>query len=226
MAGRDAESPAGESPAGGGCGVAPSSSEGPVAGREGAGRRADSRAGMYVWTAVVLAVCVTAVILGWHARGGTPDPTDPGNHIERHERGDQQRRARLPRGSGDDSGARRDHGELPGRQPRVPQARGARWRARAAGVGRDVVPGGVVHRHVRRRRPGRAGRDRHPGDHRAAGGDELVLPQALLDRLDLTPPSAAAAGCWARRARSGRARRCSGWACSASRRCTARVSRS
>jgi high-affinity iron transporter len=34
-----------------------------------------------VWTVVVLAVCVTAVVLGWHARGGTPDPTDPANHV-------------------------------------------------------------------------------------------------------------------------------------------------
>ncbi len=38
---------------------------------------------MYLWTAVVLAVCVTGVILGWHARGGTPDPTDPSNHMSR-----------------------------------------------------------------------------------------------------------------------------------------------
>jgi high-affinity iron transporter len=38
---------------------------------------------MYVWTVVVLAVCVTAVILGWHAHGGTPDPTDPANHVGR-----------------------------------------------------------------------------------------------------------------------------------------------
>ncbi len=33
---------------------------------------------MYVWTAIVLAVCVTAVILGWHAHGGTPNPAEPG----------------------------------------------------------------------------------------------------------------------------------------------------
>jgi high-affinity iron transporter len=33
---------------------------------------------LYVWTAVVLAVCVTAVILGWHAHGGTPNPAEPG----------------------------------------------------------------------------------------------------------------------------------------------------
>ncbi len=36
---------------------------------------------MYIWTAVVLAVSVTGVILGWHARGGTPDPTDASNHM-------------------------------------------------------------------------------------------------------------------------------------------------
>jgi high-affinity iron transporter len=42
-----------------------------------------SRAGMYIWTVVLLAVSVTAVILGWHAHGGTPDPTDPANHVGR-----------------------------------------------------------------------------------------------------------------------------------------------
>jgi high-affinity iron transporter len=36
-----------------------------------------------VWTAVILAISVAAVILGWHARGGTPDPTDPVNHMGR-----------------------------------------------------------------------------------------------------------------------------------------------
>jgi len=43
--------------------------------------RLGSQTSLYVWTAVVLAVCVTAVILGWHARGGTPDPTAPGNQM-------------------------------------------------------------------------------------------------------------------------------------------------
>ncbi|MGA9284291.1 MAG: FTR1 family protein [Solirubrobacteraceae bacterium] len=37
--------------------------------------------GTYLWIAVVLATCVAAVILGWHAKGGTPDPTDPGTHM-------------------------------------------------------------------------------------------------------------------------------------------------
>lgn len=46
-------------------------------------RRPGSQVSLYVWTAVVLAVSVTAVILGWHARGGTPDPTDPANHMSR-----------------------------------------------------------------------------------------------------------------------------------------------
>ena len=41
------------------------------------------RASLYVWTALILAVSVTAVILGWHAHGGTPDPTDPVNHMGR-----------------------------------------------------------------------------------------------------------------------------------------------
>jgi high-affinity iron transporter len=37
----------------------------------------------YVWVLAVLAVAVTAVILGWHAHGGTPDPSDPGTHMSR-----------------------------------------------------------------------------------------------------------------------------------------------
>jgi high-affinity iron transporter len=49
----------------------------------GAGRdRATSeRFGVYLWTAVVLALGVGAVILGWHAHGGTPDPSEPGTHM-------------------------------------------------------------------------------------------------------------------------------------------------
>jgi high-affinity iron transporter len=46
-------------------------------------RLALTQTSMYVWTAVVLAVSVTAVILGWHAHGGTPDPTDAANHVGR-----------------------------------------------------------------------------------------------------------------------------------------------
>ncbi|HEX5308547.1 MAG TPA: FTR1 family protein [Solirubrobacteraceae bacterium] len=46
-----------------------------------AGDSSSGRAGLYLWTAVVLAVAVVAVVLGWHARGGTPDPTDvPAGH--------------------------------------------------------------------------------------------------------------------------------------------------
>ena len=37
----------------------------------------------YLWVLVVLAVSVTAVVLGWHAHGGTPDPTNPANHMSR-----------------------------------------------------------------------------------------------------------------------------------------------
>ncbi len=42
-----------------------------------------SSLGLYLWVAVVLAVAVAAVILSWHARGGTPDPTAPGTHMSR-----------------------------------------------------------------------------------------------------------------------------------------------
>jgi high-affinity iron transporter len=38
--------------------------------------RRESRLAFYVWTVVVLAVAVVAVVLGWNATGGTPDPTD------------------------------------------------------------------------------------------------------------------------------------------------------
>jgi hypothetical protein len=37
-------------------------------------KRAAERKSFYLWTAVLLGVCVGAVVLGWHARGGTPDP--------------------------------------------------------------------------------------------------------------------------------------------------------
>ena len=46
-------------------------------------RRVNERVSFYVWTALVLAVAVAVVILGWHARGGTTDPTDlpPGHRL-------------------------------------------------------------------------------------------------------------------------------------------------
>src|ERR1700722_7301711 len=46
-------------------------------------KKLGERTSFYVWTAVVLAVAVTAVILGWHAKGGTADPTDlpPGRSL-------------------------------------------------------------------------------------------------------------------------------------------------
>jgi len=37
---------------------------------------AGSRLAFYVWTVVVLAVAVVAVVLGWHAKGGLTDPTN------------------------------------------------------------------------------------------------------------------------------------------------------
>jgi high-affinity iron transporter len=36
-----------------------------------------------LWVLIVLAVCVAAVILAWHAHGGTPDPTAPGTQMSR-----------------------------------------------------------------------------------------------------------------------------------------------
>src|ERR1700729_4065470 len=38
--------------------------------------RPSERVGFYVWTAVVLAAAVAIVVISWHARGGTADPTD------------------------------------------------------------------------------------------------------------------------------------------------------
>src|SRR5215472_9607526 len=41
------------------------------------------RVSFYLWTAIVLAVTVAVVILGWHAQGGTTNPTDlpPGRSL-------------------------------------------------------------------------------------------------------------------------------------------------
>src|SRR5580693_9293034 len=46
-------------------------------------RTTTQRRSFYVWVAVVLAVAVAAVILGWHSSGGTPDPSAPGAHMSR-----------------------------------------------------------------------------------------------------------------------------------------------
>ncbi len=51
--------------------------------KRGAARQIDERASLYVWTAIVLAVAVGVVVLGWHAKGGTTDPTAlaPGHRL-------------------------------------------------------------------------------------------------------------------------------------------------
>jgi high-affinity iron transporter len=45
--------------------------------------RVNERVSFYVWTAIVLAACVAIVVLGWHASGGTTDPTalPPGHRL-------------------------------------------------------------------------------------------------------------------------------------------------
>ena len=45
--------------------------------------RPGSHLSFYVWVALILAVAVTAVLLGWHSHGGTPDPSVTGNHMSR-----------------------------------------------------------------------------------------------------------------------------------------------
>jgi high-affinity iron transporter len=48
-------------------------------------KRLSERRSFYLWTAVVLALSVTAVVLGWHAKGGTTDPTAlPAGHRLTH----------------------------------------------------------------------------------------------------------------------------------------------
>src|ERR1700733_1835928 len=48
-------------------------------------RRAGERLSFYVWTGIVLAVAVVVVVVGWHAQGGTTDPTDlPAGHRLSH----------------------------------------------------------------------------------------------------------------------------------------------
>jgi len=46
-------------------------------------RELSSRRSFYVWVAALLALSVLAVILAWHSSGGTPDPSDPANHMSR-----------------------------------------------------------------------------------------------------------------------------------------------
>jgi high-affinity iron transporter len=48
-------------------------------------RRRGERLSFYVWTAVVLVAAVVVVVVSWHARGGTADPTDlPAGHRLSH----------------------------------------------------------------------------------------------------------------------------------------------
>ena len=55
----------------------------PIENPSSARRLLSSRWSFYLWVAVVLAVAVVAVVLGWHAGGGTPDPADTANRMSR-----------------------------------------------------------------------------------------------------------------------------------------------
>jgi high-affinity iron transporter len=47
----------------------------------GSSKRLNERTSFYVWTAIVLAVSVAIVVLGWHANGGTANPAElPAGH--------------------------------------------------------------------------------------------------------------------------------------------------
>ena len=49
------------------------------------GKRLNERVSFYLWTVIVLAVAVVVVVLGWHAKGGTTDPTAlPAGHRLNH----------------------------------------------------------------------------------------------------------------------------------------------
>jgi hypothetical protein len=58
------------------------------------GQRAGERVSFYLWTALALAAAVTTVVISWHAKGGTTDPTalPPGG--ARDERSASTRHAR------------------------------------------------------------------------------------------------------------------------------------
>ena len=87
---------------------------------------------MYAWTGLVLALAVFAVIFGWHAQGGTANPTAVAHP---HQLGRttvviDSRDPRLPRGPGDDPRARRDHRQPARRQHALPAPDRGRRRGR------------------------------------------------------------------------------------------------
>ena len=129
-------------------------------------------------------------------RGARPDRRRRQRRDRDHERGDD----RVPRGPRGDPDHRRDH-RLDGRQqpppapPRLP-----RCAARASGEHPALHPLAVRARLARavRREAGGGGRDHR--DRCAPARDELVLPQGLLDGVDLRAPQTRAE---ARRRRRG-----------------------
>ncbi len=145
----------------------------------------------YVWVAVVLAVGSVAVILGWHSGGGTVDPSVAANARHMSRTTAVINSAILVFREGLETIL-----VLAAITASFRGANSVYKRPVAVGGGSDCSPRWDLvcrdrdHQPARWQRPEPPGGHRHPGDHRAADRDELVLPQGLLDRLDLAPPQA------------------------------------
>ncbi len=160
-------------------------------------KRVSERRSFYVWTAIVLALSVTAVVFGWHAKGGTHRSHRPAARpsAQPHHRRHKQRHPRAARGSRDDPRARRRERQLPRRQSRLSPARRRRGRARDPRLHRHLVPRRLVHRPVPRRRVRRTGRDRAPLPDRPVDRHELVLPQECTGPAGSPITTSAGAAC-------------------------------
>ena len=125
-------------------------------------------------------------LLAWSAfdaHGGTSN--DRRRPPQPRRGGARQRAARLPRGAGDDPRPRRGHRQHGRHEPGLPPADRRGSRRRIPRQRRHLVPRRPWSGTFRRRRLEGAGRDGAAGGHRPPRGHELVLPQGLLDRLDV-----------------------------------------
>ena len=151
-----------------------------------------SQRSFYLWVAVVLAVAVAAVILAWHSGGGTPDPTDPATHMSRTSavvnsavlvfREGLETILVLAAVLASFLGANTVY--------RRPVAIGGAIGV-AATIGTWFAAVWIIGLFGGTGLSVQAATG-HPGDHRPADRDELVLSPGLLDRLDLTPSQAPA----------------------------------